>query len=183
MTRMVTLLTALCLLTSAATASAQQPPESEEARREQSGIEGEPIPLDSKDSKYNDYLDRVREMIKRKWEYPCVKDDATGRCEYKFAQLVIEFGILKDGRVPFVIVRQPSEFDIYDKSAVQAIRLASSFPPVPPELMARMKPGSAGISIRVAFNYQLAATEREAIQRAREVEARPAAPVPAQQAP
>jgi hypothetical protein len=78
------------------------------------GIEGEPIPLDSKDPKYNDYLDRVRRLIKAKWVYPCLKDDATGRCEYKSAQLVIEFGILKDGRVPFVIVRKASEFDIYD---------------------------------------------------------------------
>ena len=176
--RRATLLVALCLLTSAATASAQQPAESEEAWRQQSGIEGEPISLDSKDPEYKDYLDRVMRMIRQKRADSCVV--ARG---YKSAQVVIEFGILKDGRVPFVIVREQSEFDIYDEYAANAIKLASPFPPVPPELMARMKPGSAGISIRVAFNYQLAATEREAIQRAREVEARPAAPVPAQQAP
>src|SRR5712691_10941739 len=63
------------------------------------GIEGEPLPLDSKDARYNDYLDRVRRMIKEKWAYPCVKNPATGQCEYKSAQLVIEFGILRDGRV------------------------------------------------------------------------------------
>ena len=143
-----TLLVALCLLTSAATASAQQPAESEEAWRQQSGIEGEPIPLDSKDPEYKDYLDRVMRMIRQKRADSCVV--ARG---YKSAQVVIEFGILKDGRVPFVIVRKQSEFDIYDKSAVQAIKLASPFPPVPPELMAKMKPESTGIPIRATFNY------------------------------
>jgi hypothetical protein len=47
-----------------------------------SGIEGEPVPLDSTDPRYNDYLDRVRRMIKEKWGYPCIKDAATGSCDY-----------------------------------------------------------------------------------------------------
>ena len=149
--RSATLLVALCLLTSAATASAQQPAESEEARRQQSGIEGEPISLNSKD---HDYLDLVRQMIKSKWLYPCVKDDPRGPCRYKPAQLVMEFGILKGGLVPFVIVRTPSGSDIYDKYAVWAVKLASPFPPVPPELMARMKRESTGITIRATFNYE-----------------------------
>src|SRR5438270_657545 len=45
------------------------------------GIEGEPIPLDSSDPRYNDYLDRVRRMIKEKWGYPCIKDVSTGNCD------------------------------------------------------------------------------------------------------
>src|SRR5207245_2801465 len=94
------------------------------------GIEGEPLPLDSKDARYNDYLDRVRRMIKEKWAYPCVNNLATGQCEYKSAQLVIEFGILRDGRVPFVIVLKQSDFEIYDEYAVNAIELASYFPPM-----------------------------------------------------
>ncbi|MBI2160319.1 MAG: TonB family protein [Candidatus Rokubacteria bacterium] len=119
------------------------------------GIEGEPIPLDSKDPKYNEYLDRIRRMIKAKWVYPCVKNDAIGRCEYKSAQLVIEFGILKEGRVPFVTVLKQSDFDIYDEYAVNAIKLASPFPPVPSAMLAAAKPGSAGISITAHFIYVL----------------------------
>jgi outer membrane biosynthesis protein TonB len=120
-----------------------------------SGIEGEPIPLDSTDPKFNDYLDRIRRMIKEKWGYPCIKDIATGHCDYKSARLVIVFGILKDGRVPMLEVAQQSGYDVYDDYAVNAIKLASPFPPVPASLMATAKSGSAGVKIVAAFQYVL----------------------------
>jgi outer membrane biosynthesis protein TonB len=120
-----------------------------------SGIEGEPIPLDSSDPKFNDYLDRIRRMIKEKWGYPCIKDLATGHCDYKSARLVIVFGILKDGRVPMLEVAQQSGYDVYDDYAVNAIKLASPFPPVPASLMATAKSGSAGVKIVAAFQYVL----------------------------
>ena len=111
------------------------------------GIEGEPIPLDSKDPKYNDYLDRVRRMIRDKWVFPCVKNAASGRCEYYSAQLQIEFGIAKDGRVPFVTLRRQSGYDIMDEYALNAIKLASPFPPVPDALSTK------GIPILATFHY------------------------------
>jgi TonB C terminal len=120
-----------------------------------SGIEGEPIPLDSIDPKFNDYLDRIRRMIKEKWGYPCIKDTATGHCDYKSARLVVVFGILKDGRVPMLEVSLQSGYDIYDDYAVNAIKLASPFPPVPASLMATAKSGSAGVKIQAAFQYVL----------------------------
>jgi len=120
-----------------------------------SGIEGEPIPLDSSDPKFNDYLDRIRRMIKEKWGYPCIKDSTTGHCDYKSARLVIVFGILKDGRVPMLEVAQQSGYEVYDDYAVNAIKLASPFPPVPASLMATAKSGSAGVKIVAAFQYVL----------------------------
>ena len=120
-----------------------------------SGIEGEPIALDSTDPKFNDYLDRIRRMIKEKWGYPCIKDTATGHCDYKSARLVIVFGILKDGRVPMLEVALQSGYEIYDDYAVNAIKLASPFPPVPASLMAAAKSGSAGVKIQAAFQYVL----------------------------
>jgi outer membrane biosynthesis protein TonB len=112
------------------------------------GIEGEPIPLDSPDPKYSDYLDHIRRKIKSKWGYPCVKDAETGACEYKTAQLVIEFGIAKDGQVRFVNVVRASGWDIYDDWAVNAIKLSSPFLPVPDALGK-----GAGIPILATFNY------------------------------
>jgi protein TonB len=123
-----------------------------EARR---GIEGEPIPLDSKNSRYRDYLDRVRRMIEAKWRYPCVKDRASGKCEYKDATLTIEFGISQDGRVAHVTVRESSRIDVYDEAIVNAIKAASPFPPVPAELMARTKPGSAFVNFHTTVKYRM----------------------------
>jgi len=54
---------------------------------------------------------------------------------------VIVFGILKDGRVPMLEVSQQSGYDVYDDYAVNAIKLASPFPPVPASLMATAKVG------------------------------------------
>ena len=120
-----------------------------------SGIDGDPIPLDSRDPQANDYLEQVRRRIKEKWGYPCIKDVASGRCDYKPARLVIVFGILKDGRVPTLEVAQQSAYAIYDDYAANAIRLAQPFSPVPPELMALAKAESAGIIVVAGFDYVL----------------------------
>jgi TonB family protein len=111
------------------------------------GIEGEPIPLDTRDPRYSDYLDRIRRMIKERWGYPCVKSNGTGQCEYKTAELVIEFGIAKDGKVPFVNLVRTSGYSIYDDYALNAIKLASPFPPVPDSLSKK------GIPIMARFHY------------------------------
>src|SRR5437762_7330433 len=63
------------------------------------GIEGEPIPLDSTDPRYSDYLEQVRRRIKEKWGYPCEKNEQTRVCEYRSTQLIIEFGIAKSGEL------------------------------------------------------------------------------------
>jgi TonB family protein len=109
------------------------------------GIEGEPVPLDSRDPKYSDYLDRVRRMIKERWGYPCVRTGA--QCDYKTAELIIEFGIAKDGKVPFVNLVRTSGYAIYDDYALNAIRLASPFPPVPDSLSKK------GFPIMARFHY------------------------------
>ena len=110
------------------------------------GIEGEPIALDSTDPRYSDYLDQIRRRIKDKWGYPCVKNDSTRECEYKTAQLIIEFGIAKDGKVPFINIVRSSGYPIYDDYAVNAVKLAD-FPPIPDSFSKK------GVPILATFSY------------------------------
>jgi protein TonB len=113
------------------------------------GIEGEPIQLDSKDPRYSDYLDQVRRRIKEKWGFPCVKHEVTHQCEYKTTHLLVEFGIAKDGHVPFVIVRRSSGYPIYDDYAVNAVKLASPFPRIPDSF------SKTGVPIHATFSYMV----------------------------
>jgi TonB family protein len=115
------------------------------------GFEGEPIPLDSANPRYSDYLERVRRAIKEKWGYPCVKNDVTRECEYKTAQLVVEFGIAKNGKVPYVAVVRSSGYPIYDDYAVNAIKLAD-FPPIPDSFSKK------GERITATFSYVVQAS-------------------------
>ena len=89
------------------------------------GIEGEPIPLDSTDPRYSDYLEQVRRRIKEKWGYPCEKNEQTRVCEYRSTQLIIEFGIAKSGELAFVTLMRTSGHPIYDDYALNAVKLAS----------------------------------------------------------
>jgi TonB family protein len=114
-----------------------------------------PIPLDTVDPKYANYLNLVRDKIRSNWRYPCVNNVSTGNCEYNSARLVVEFSVLKGGRVQFVHVRESSGLSPYDNAAVEAIKRSSPFPEVPAALMATMKEGSTGLAILVHFNYVL----------------------------
>jgi len=115
------------------------------------GIEGDPIPLDSDNPRFNDYLEQLRRRIQEKWVYPCIK--AGQNCEYREATLEIEFGILKNGQLQFIEVVRKSDYEVYDESAAIAIKLASPFPPLPPIMLSAAKPGSPGVPIRARFVY------------------------------
>ena len=117
------------------------------------GIEGDPVPLDSADARYSEYLEQIRQRIKAKWGFPCVRNAATRECAHHTTSLDVHFGILQDGRVQFVDVVRPADHTIYDEYAVNAIKLASPFPPVPPAIMATLRAGSAGMPLSVRFSY------------------------------
>ena len=107
--------------------------------------------LDSKDPNFSDYLERVRQLIKKHWSYPCVKNPDTRECEYKSGLLVIEFGILKNGQLAFVELHRSSGFPIMDDYAANAIKLASPFPVIPAPLLQNRS--GAGLPILARFNY------------------------------
>ncbi len=106
------------------------------------GVEGEPIPLDTKDPKMQDYFERLRRAIKEKWSYPreAAEKNLGG-------QLVLEFGIAKDGQLRFVELRRSSGVAVLDDYAMNAVKLASPFPRIPDEM------SRSGIPVLAVFNY------------------------------
>jgi len=82
-----------------------------------------------------------------------VRNAATRECAHHTTSLDVHFGILQDGRMQFVDVVRPADHSIYDEYAVNAIKLASPFPPVPPAIMATLRAGSAGMPLSVRFSY------------------------------
>ena len=92
--------------------------------------------------------------------YPCIKSARTSECEYRNANLILEFGILKTGQLQFIDLRESSGMPLYDDNSATAIKLASPFPPPPPAMMAAMKQGSAGVAILGHFIYTYEVTLR-----------------------
>ena len=108
------------------------------------GIEGEAIPLDTPDPKYQDYFNLIRERIKSKWIYPY---EASSRGIG--GELSIEFGIAKSGELQFIERRRSSGVELLDDYAMRAVQLASPFPPVPDAI------SKGGLPIHGIFRYQL----------------------------
>lgn len=129
--------------------------DSARAAVDRQGIVGEPISLGSKDPALHDYLELVIRRVRTYWLFPCVKSAETGACEYKSADLVADFGIFRDGRLAFIEVNSSSGLAVHDQSALNAVKLASPFLPVPPALMERAERGSTGIPIRARFTYKV----------------------------
>jgi len=109
-----------------------------------SGIEGEPIPFDTKDPRYTDYFDKIRRRIRENWVYPREAGErGIG------GQLVIEFAIRKDGWLQVVELKRSSGVPILDLYALNALKLAQPFPPVPDSV------SKGALPIAGIFTYQM----------------------------
>jgi TonB family protein len=108
------------------------------------GIEGEAIPLDTPEPKFQDYFNQVRERIKSKWIYPY---EASSRGIE--GELSIEFGIAKSGELQFIERRRSSGVELLDDYAMRAVQLASPFPPVPDAI------SKGGLPIHGIFRYHI----------------------------
>ncbi len=108
------------------------------------GVEGEPIPLDTPEPKYQDYFNKIRERIKANWIYPRQAGDRGIEGE-----LLIEFHIAKDGRLSHIELRHSSGVSILDDAALTAVKLAQPFPPVPDEIARQT------LAINGQFRYQI----------------------------
>jgi TonB family protein len=108
------------------------------------GVEGEPIPLDTPEPRYQDYFNRIRERIKANWIYPREAGERGIQ-----GDLLIEFHIAKDGRLQHLELRRSSGEEILDRFAMNAVRLAQPFPPVPDEIARQV------LAINGLFRYQI----------------------------
>jgi periplasmic protein TonB len=108
------------------------------------GVEGEPVPLDTPDPRYKEYFELIREKIRKNWGYP--REAADRGIE---GQLLIEFHIAKNGQLEYIELRRTSGAGVLDEYAMNAVRLAQPFPPVPDPIAKNV------LAISGLFRYQI----------------------------
>ena len=131
-------------------------PNTQESGSGLGSIEVRLLEIDDQGSHFSPYLELVRQKIRTKWGYPCVRDIATGRCDYKRVTVVIAFDILKNGSLPpgsGTSIQKTSGYEIYDAYASNAIRLSSPFPPPPDGLMLLAKPERTSVGLLAILSY------------------------------
>lgn len=92
----------------------------------QGGVVGQAVPLDTPDPNYREYMQKVRQRIYAKWGYPY---EAQSRGLH--GKLVIEFHIGKDGQLLMAEILESSGETILDAFALNAVKLAQRYPPLP----------------------------------------------------
>ena len=101
----------------------------------QGGVAGEPVPLDTPDPNYREYMQKVKQRIYAKWGYPY---EAQSRGLQ--GQLIVEFHIAKDGHLQFIELRKSSGEEILDTFAMTAVKLAQIYDPLPPAMNREVLP-------------------------------------------
>jgi TonB family protein len=119
-------------------AAVEPPPEKEEpvkqVRSEASrhGAERssreETITMGSKESKYRDYLRKVKARIESRWIYP-------GRAFERGEKGIttVKFSIAQDGSLVANVVTSSSGYDLLDECAMNVVRAAAPYDPLPRE--------------------------------------------------
>ncbi len=119
-----------------------QLPGGEGTDSQQSGQNGAPVPLTTRDPRYLDYFVVLACRIEERMAYPekAIRDRTGGR-------LLVEFSLDKNGRVESTQVREPSGHSALDDASLLAIRLAAPFPPIPPQI------GKDHLAISAVFHW------------------------------
>lgn len=90
--------------------------------------EGSPITFSTREYKYYGYKTRLKEKIESIWVYP---REALQKGLY--GDLVIEFTILRDGKLGAVRLVRTSGYKLLDDAAIQALRDGAPYWPLPAE--------------------------------------------------
>lgn len=99
------------------------------------GAVGEPVPLETDDPNYREYMQRVKRRIYAKWGYPY--EAQTRGLQGK---LIVEFHIAKDGHLQFIELKQTSGEEILDTFAMTAVKLAQVYDPLPDNMKREVLP-------------------------------------------
>jgi len=119
----------------------------------QGGVVGQAVPLDTPDPNYREYMQRVRQRIYAKWSYP---HEAQSR-ELN-GKLAIEFHVGKDGQLLSLELIASSGEAILDASALNAIKMAEYYPPLPEAMRRDVLP------IVAIFTYRIRTTQSSVFQ-------------------
>jgi len=100
------------------------------------------VTLESRSHEYAAYLEQVKRRIEREWRYPLLAQERglTGR-------LVIEFAIRQDGALTRLHLADSSGVSILDDAALEAIRHAAPYSPLPEAM------GLDRLNIVASFEY------------------------------
>jgi TonB family protein len=122
-------------------------------RGSQGGVVGQPVPLDTPDPNYREYMQRVRQRIYAKWNYPreAQNRELAGR-------LVIEFHIGKDGQLLSLELVSSSGELVLDSSALEAVKMAERYPPLPEAMQRDVLP------VVAIFSYRIRTTQSSTFQ-------------------
>ena len=102
------------------------------------------ISLDTKDTAYVPYTTILKEKIRSHWAYPLYAQENLIQ-----GTLLILFRLDSGGNLIDLSVVRSSEYEILDKYALKAIRLAHPFPPFPESIQVDF------LNINASFAYQL----------------------------
>lgn len=100
------------------------------------------VALESRAHEYAAYLEEVKRRVEREWRYPLLAQERglTGK-------LVIEFAIRQDGRLARLRLADSSGVSILDDAALEAIRKAAPYSPLPEAM------GLDRLNIVASFEY------------------------------
>lgn len=116
----------------------------EEKQLSANNPEEETISLDTKDTRYLNYAQLLRQKIGTQWRYPVQAMEAL--IEGKLSLL---FTLNRNGGLMSVSVVHSSGYDLLDREASRAVQTASPYPPFPDRISAKR------LNIFASFDYRL----------------------------
>jgi protein TonB len=101
------------------------------------------IPLDSREPRFQNYLQRLKARIQSEWGYP---DEA--RRTGIGGELNLLFTLNRAGTLVSIRLLESSGYPVLDNEALRAVKAAAPFDPFPPQM------GDEAWNILATFHYQ-----------------------------